>query len=238
VRVHIQGTWPGPVIVHRGWYRAAARPWNDDVPLAQLRLERGGAGFLADCASALLALEGVTEVLSPPLLPSARAPWEAAGFRLHSRLLLLRAELGQPAAPIHPVVTGGPDDLAAAVEVDRAAFEPFWRLGLLGLRDALSATGRSVLHLIRRPEGSLAGFAITGVGTSLAYLQRLAVDPGAQFGGIGHSLARAAAAWAKEEGAVALLTNTPESSPHVIAFYEGAGFRAVTRDLALLGRRA
>ncbi len=74
MKVRIEGDWPGPVSLQRGWWRAAARPWNDATPMAHLRVERGGAGFLDECASALLALRGVTGVLSPPLLAAARPP--------------------------------------------------------------------------------------------------------------------------------------------------------------------
>jgi len=238
VRTHIQGTWPGLVILQRGWYRAAARPWNDDTPMAHLRVERGGSGFLAECAGALLELEGVTGVLSPPLLLDARPPWEEAGFTLHARLLLLRRELDGLAEPQHVVMAGDRRDLGEALAVDRSAFEPFWRLDPLGLREALEATPRSAVHLVRRPGGGLTGFAVTGVGTSLAYLQRLAVDPAWQSRGIGRSLVRTAAAWAHRQGASALLLNTPDGNRSAASLYESEGFRTVTRDLAVLARTA
>ena len=178
VRIQIQGTWPGPLTLQRGWYRAAVRPWNEDIPMAHLRMERGGAGFLGDCAQALLGLPGLTGVLSSPLLPAARHPWEEAGFTLHARLLLLRRELNGLAPPEHQVESGDRRDLSEALALDRAAFEPFWRLDLLGLREAMAATPRSAVHLVRRPGGALTGFAITGVGSPLAHLQRLAGAPG------------------------------------------------------------
>jgi len=237
-RVQIQGTWPGPLTCQRGWYRAVARPWNEDIPMAHFRVERGGSGFLADCADTLLQLAGVTGVLSSPLLPGARRPWEEAGFTLHARLILLRRELTGLAEPAHVVEDGDRRDLGEALAVDRAAFEPFWRLDLLGLREAMGATPRSAVHLVRRPGGALTGFAITGVGSSLAYLQRLAVDPAWQSRGIGRSLVRTAAAWAHRQGAAALLLNTHDGRHSAAAFYESEGFRTVTRDLAVLGRTA
>jgi len=238
VRIQIRGAWPGPLILQRGWYRGAARPWNEDIPMAHFRAERGGSGFLADCAGALLELAGVTGVLSSPLLPNARRPWEEAGFTLHARLLLLRRELNGLAEPEHLVAAGDRRDLAEALAVDRAAFEPFWRLDLLGLREAMGATPRSAVHLVRRPGGGLTGFAVTGVGTSLAYLQRLAVDPAWQSRGIGRSLIRTAAAWARGQGATALLLNTPDGNQSAATLYESEGFRTVSRDLAVLSRTA
>jgi ribosomal protein S18 acetylase RimI-like enzyme len=237
-KIQIQGTWPGPLTLQRGWYRAAARRWNEDVPMAHFRVERGGAGFLADCTEALLELAGVTGVLSSPLLPGARHPWEEAGFTLHARLLLMRRELNGLAEPEHAVEAGDRRDLGEALTVDRAAFEPFWRLDLLGLREAMGATPRRAIHLMRRPGGGLIGFAVTGVGTSLAYLQRLAVDPPWQSRGIGRSLVRTAAAWAQRQGAAALLLNTPDGGQPAAALYESEGFRTVARDLAVLGRTA
>ncbi len=236
--VHLQGTWPGPVILRRGWCRATARPWNDDVPEAYLRVDRGGAGFLAGCATALLSIPGVAGILSPPLLSASRPAWEQAGFLLRERLALLRRELPAPGVPAHPVTLGDEDSLGEALQVDRAAFAGFWRLNLAGLQEALTATPHRALHLCRSPGGTLAGFAITGVGTSLSYLQRLAVDPPHQSQGIGYSLLRAAAAWAHARGASALLLNTPADNHAAAGFYRVSGFQPVGGELAVLGRRS
>jgi ribosomal protein S18 acetylase RimI-like enzyme len=238
VKVRIEGDWPGPVSLQRGWWRAAARPWNDATPMAHLRVERGGAGFLDECASALLALPGVTGVLSPPLLAAARPPWEAAGFRPHARLLLMRRELdGLPVAE-HAVAPGDLRDLADALRVDQAAFDSFWRFDRTALLEAVQATAQRTINLVRRPGGGLAGFAITGLGGPLAYLQRVAVDPAWQGRGIGRSLVRHSAAWAKSQGASALLLNTPDGNGSAAALYASEGFRTVTRDLAVLARPA
>jgi hypothetical protein len=58
----------------RGWARADARRWNDAVPDANLRLLRGGSGFLAACAQKLRDL-GAPTVLSPPVSQSGRSMW-------------------------------------------------------------------------------------------------------------------------------------------------------------------
>ena len=237
LKVRIEGDWPGRVTLQRGWSRAAARPWNEGTPLAHLRVERGSPGFLEDCATALLALPGVEGVLSPPLLPAARPPWEQAGFRPHARLILMRRELdGLPPAD-HLVVPGDLRDLAEALRVDQAAFDPFWRFDRTALLEAVQAPTRHAVHLVRRPGGGLAGYAITGRGGTLAYLQRVAVDPAWQGRGIGRSLVRTAAAWAEEQGASALLLNTPEENTAAAALYGAEGFRAVTGDLVVLARR-
>jgi ribosomal protein S18 acetylase RimI-like enzyme len=236
VRVHIQGEWPGPVALQRGWSRAVARPWNDATPMAHLRIERGGPGFLDESAALLLALPGVTGVLSPPLLAAARTAWEQAGFRTHARLILMRRELDGPVEPDHQVAAGDLRDLDDALKVDQAAFDSFWRFDRTALLEAVQATSRRALHLVRRPGGGLAGFAVTGQAGALGYLQRVAVDPAWQGRGIGRSLVRAAAMWARAEGASALLLNTPEGNEAAAGMYATEGFRTVTRDLAVLGR--
>jgi len=224
------------MILRRGWCRAVARPWNDDIPEAYLRVDRGGAGFLAGCAAALLSLPGVGGILSPPLLPAARPAWEQAGFSLRETLALLRRDLPAPGEPAHPVTSAAEDCLTEALEIDRAAFAPFWRLSLAGLQEALTATTRRAIHLCHSPRGSLAGFAITGVGSSLAYLQRLAVDPALQSQGIGYSLLRAAAAWAHAQGASTMLLNTPVENHSAAGFYRASGFRPADGELSVLGR--
>jgi GNAT superfamily N-acetyltransferase len=206
--------------------------------MAHLRVERGGPGFLEECAAALLGLPGVTGVLSPPLLADARPPWEQAGFAPHARLVLMRRELDGLPAPGHAVAPGDLRDLADALQVDRAAFDPFWRFDRTALVEAFHATPERAIHLVRRPGGGLAAFAVTGRSGSQAYLQRVAVDPAWQARGIGRSLVRTAAAWARAAGASALLLNTPEQNASAAALYASEGFRTVTRDLAVMGRMA
>jgi ribosomal protein S18 acetylase RimI-like enzyme len=238
VKVHIAGDWPAPVVLSRGWARAAARPWNDATPLAHLRVERGGVGFLADCVAALVAIPGVTGALSPPLLPAHRGPWLEAGFEPHARLILMRRELDGMPAPSHRVADGDLRDLADALRVDQAAFDSFWRFDRAALLEAVQATGRRAIHLVRRPGGGLAGYAITGLAGPLAYLQRVAVDPAWQGRGLGRSLVRSSAAWGEHAGASALLLNTPEGNASAAALYASEGFRTVSRDLAVLRRTA
>ncbi len=47
---------------------------------------------------------------------------------------------------------------------------------------------------------------------------------------------RPGALWAREQGASALLLNTPDGNESAAALYESEGFRTITRDLAVLGR--
>lgn len=229
----VEGSWPGAITLRRGWSRAECRPWNAGVPAAHLRMLRGGAGFIADCLSTLAGL-GVAEVFSPPLPASAQRPWVEAGFEMHSRLELLRLDLDRVATPDHLVAPGDLGHLAEALRIDAAAFDPFWRLDRTAMLEALQSTPKSVLHIVRRPDGHLAGFAITGLGTTIAYLQRVAVEPDWQGQGLGRSLVRTSAWWAKRNGARTLMLNTQVENTGAIGLYESEGFVTLPEPLAVL----
>jgi len=148
-KVRMEGSWPGHVVLRRGWARAESRPWNDAVPMAHLRLVRGGgSSFIDDCVETLLAL-GITAVLSPPLPRSARTAWEAAGFDLCADLTLMRRTLDRIPPPSHLVLSGGSDDVTEALRIDAAAFEDFWQFDDRALEEAMEATSSSVLHVVR-----------------------------------------------------------------------------------------
>ena len=56
-RLHVDGVWPGPLSVRRGWSRAVARPWNDEAPDAAMRLIRGSHEFLGEASRRLGSLD-------------------------------------------------------------------------------------------------------------------------------------------------------------------------------------
>ncbi|MCB2223416.1 MAG: GNAT family N-acetyltransferase [Actinobacteria bacterium] len=233
MKVRVTGDWPAPVALRKGWARADARPWNDAVPLAHLRLQRGNAAFIAECVEAVAEL-GAPGVLSPPLPESAQRIWREAGFRPHAQLALLRLDLGAARAPDRLVVAGGPADLREALRIDAAAFDEFWRFDRHAMDEAVSSTRRAAIHVVRKAGGGLSGFAVTGVGVTIAYLQRLAVDPASQGKGVGRSLVRAAARWAAREGARSLMLNTQRDNVPAIGLYETEGFEVLSEPLAVL----
>jgi ribosomal-protein-alanine N-acetyltransferase len=91
-----------------------------------------------------------------------------------------------------------------------------------------------MIHVVRKAGGGLAGFAITGVGVTLAYLQRVAVDPACQGRGIGRSLVRSSARWAERQGARALMLNTQADNVPALNLYESEGFETLSEPLAVL----
>ena len=232
--VRSRGTWPGAVALRRGWALAHARPWNSDIPDAALRLVRGSSAFLEACADHLVEL-GARGVASPPVLDSGRGVWERAGFGSHLRLDLYRCQLPRNEQPPHPVTSPPEPSWGRAAEIDRAAFEPPWRLEELGLREAYGSTTHRVFLEVRN-NGRIDGFAIVGAELGASYLQRVAVDPAAQSHGLGRSLVREAQRWAGRHGAHSMLLNTQPENQRAAALYRAEGFRMLPDRLEVLRR--
>lgn len=228
------GEWPEIVVLRHGLSKAVARPWNADIPDAHLTLVRGTATFLAECADYLCAM-GIPGVISPPLPSSSIRLWREAEYQPFERLDVFGRGLDDqlPNADF-TVLTEKTPDWEAVEKVDRSSFEPFWRLDEKGLRDAFSATPRSVLLVVRDPE--LLGFSIVGVGAIAGYLQRIAVSPNAQGRGIGRSLVRASMQWARRHGARQMLLNTLANNENASSLYIDEGFARLDDHLDILRR--
>lgn len=233
--MRVKGSWPGEVGLRSGWGRATARPWNEASDDAALRLVRGSAGFLAECA-AWLCEAGAARVLTPPLDVSSQRVWRAAGFEPAIDLDVFVRDLLRPTPePDGEVVVGDADDWQAAVTVDDAAFDEDWRMGPLGLAEARRSTPRSVF-LTTHEGGRLTGFVIVGAAVSTGYLQRLAVDPEDRGRGFGRDLVRAACRWAAGQGATRIVLNTQPDNVAAAALYDSEGFTASRGSLAVLAR--
>lgn len=233
MKVRVTGEWPEPITLRRGWARAESRPWNDSVALAHLRMQRGSSSFIGDCVEALDEM-GAPGVLSPPLPRSAQRLWLEAGFEPYAELALLRLDLVDVPAPDHLVIQGTNSDIREALRIDAAAFDEFWRFDRNAMDEAISSTRVSAIHVVRNASGGLAGFAVTGIGVTIAYLQRLAVDPAGQGRGIGRSLVRTSARWARREGARTLMLNTQLDNEPAIRLYESEGFQVLPEPLSVL----
>ncbi|MBT8212422.1 MAG: GNAT family N-acetyltransferase [Acidimicrobiia bacterium] len=233
-RLITRGSWPDSVTLRRGWARAEARPWNGDHAEASMRLLRGGSPFLSACTDTVTGL-GATGVLSPPLPTGAQKVWRRAGYEVFLKLALLRLDLMKPIpTPSHLVVEAGVECLDRIAEIDAAAFDSFWRLDHRGLTEAVEATKNARLLIIRDADGQAAGFAIVGLGSAIAYLQRVAVHPDWQGNGMGRSLVRVAGRIARSHGANAVLLNTQYDNDGALALYEAEGYRELPEPLALL----
>jgi [ribosomal protein S18]-alanine N-acetyltransferase len=232
-RLHLDGVWPGPVTLRRGWAKAQARPWNDDFPDPAVRLDRGSQEFLRAVAEHL-GPWGSGNVYSPALYPSATKVWTSAGFTLFRLLdvmeLMLGAEIGPPVHEVEP--TNSPD-WSRLLEIDGLAFDGFWKMSEAGLLEAMKATPRAVVFTAR-VDDELAGYALVGSQMTVSYLQRVAVAPSHAGRGIGGSLVRASAHWANKRGARALVLNLRPENDRARHLYEREGFHARETPLHLL----
>lgn len=233
--VQPRGTWPDPVRLRRGWAKGEARPWNDATPDASLRVIRGGAPFVDACSQYLLGM-GVPSILSPPMPGSAARTWETVGFERFVPLALMRLNLAQqPPTPDHLVANGAPD-IGLMLDIDRAAFDEFWRFDRAGLSEAIDATTNNIILTIAGPEGPPVAYAVVGLGQAISYLQRLAVHPDWQGRGMGRSLVRVATRAARTAGTRAMVLNTQQDNTAAIALYESEGFAVQPEPLAVLRR--
>jgi ribosomal-protein-alanine N-acetyltransferase len=184
---------------------------------------------------------GYVEVLTSAMGPAEEEPFVQARFIVRERLHLLTREidaerpLAAPEPQMRTVGRATRRDRAAVLALDDAAFDAFWRLGPLGLRDALDATP---VHQFRatRDKETLTGYAITGRAGSHGYLQRIAVRPDAQRQGWGRALVADAMHWLWRHGAVRAFVNTQLENDAALALYESFGFTVLPAGLAVLGR--
>lgn len=225
-----RGTWPGLLTLRRGWAKATARPWNDDVDAVQLRLVRGSKEFVAACCEELALSH--SEIVSPPLPEPSEKMWRDIGFKpwlsldLYTRDLNIRIE--EPATNIE---IGSVRHWGQAVAIDSRAFAGYWRLGAVGLAEAKDATAMSTLLVVGEP---LVAFAIVGRSGSISYLQRVAVEPDQQGNGLGRSLVRAAMRWGKLHGASQMMLNTQPGNTAAAALYVSEGFTQLPAGLSVL----
>ncbi|NND83796.1 MAG: GNAT family N-acetyltransferase [Acidimicrobiia bacterium] len=235
--MRLTGTWPGQVTLRQGWSRASARPWNDDIPAASLRLERGSSDFVRTAGSHLMEL-GAEWVGSPPLDRSTAVPWERAGFAPFLSLDLHRKALDGPVpASGIDVTEGGARDLRSLTPIDDDSFEGVWRLGTTGLAEAMVATPRSTLLLASDEKGAV-GFAIVGFGNRAGYLQRIAVATSHRGRGLGRGLLRESLQWCLRRGAAYVLLNTRPGNEAATSLYASEGFSMHPSALRVLRMEA
>lgn len=133
---------------------------------------------------------------------------------------------------------GRSGDWPAVLDVDGAAFSPFWRLDRGGLREAIDATPVTRLRVTdRRGTPGLLAYAITGLSGDQGYLQRLAVDPGHRRGGLARALCLDGLRWLQRKGASGAVVNTQLGNNAALALYLSLGFRREQTQLAVLYRR-
>jgi GNAT superfamily N-acetyltransferase len=221
--------------------RLRARPWQADAGVAHLApaVDHLGPLTATDVEHAVerLRQQGYRAVITAALHRPDRRPFTEAGFRESHRLHLLRHDLAElrpaPMTPGVEVRRGRRRDQDGALEVDRDAFTPFWRLDHAGITEALTATAMVHFQVARDAEG-LAGYAVCGRSGQRGYVQRLAVAPRCQGRGVGAALLGDGLRWLRRWGARDALVNTQEDNARSLRLYQRTGFVLQPDGLAVL----
>jgi GNAT superfamily N-acetyltransferase len=224
-----------------GRSRLRVRPWHGDHHVAHVAPAGDVLGPLStrDVERSLrdLRRSGYRSAITAALHRADRAPFLQSGFVEIERLHLLQHRFDRlVAAPPTPGVDlrrGRRRDHAEVLEVDTAAFAPFWRLDQAGLAEALTATTSVHFHVARSGE-AIVGYAVFGRAGSRGYVQRLAVHPAAQGRRIGAALLHDGLRWLRRWGARDALVNTQEGNRRSLRLYHQAGFVLQADGLAVL----
>jgi ribosomal protein S18 acetylase RimI-like enzyme len=179
---------------------------------------------------------GYESVLTSAVGPQESGVFVDAGFSIRERLHLLALDLDTAPAPAaRPLDKATRRDRAAVLEVDDASFDSFWRLGPVGLKDALTATPTTRFRVGRDDERVIA-YGITGVAGRYGYLQRIAVHPDLRARGWGHAVVADSLNWVWKHGAHRAYVNTQLLNERALALYESFGFQRLPAGLCVLGR--
>lgn len=193
------------------------------------------AADVADCV-ARLDQWGVERAVTPALSLLDAQPFLEGGFRLLERLhLLSRPLLNQPPTPTRRIRSGRAWHRRAVLDIDRRAFDDFWRFDATSLREARTATPASRFAVIVEG-GEVLGYAVTGRAGSRGYLQRLAVDPSRSGEGIGTDLVFDCFDWAYQRGVQRMMVNTQERNQRALQLYRHLGFEPEADGLVVLER--
>jgi ribosomal-protein-alanine N-acetyltransferase len=233
--------------------RLRVRPWRADAAVAQISPPPGRAPSHDALAACLedLARRGYHAAITSALTATESFPFADAGFRPFQHLILLRRSLtpasppaearAQPTPPERgPTEARSPvhlrrarrRDAGATLALDRRAFDEFWHLDSLGLIEARTATTSSRWRVAVLGT-TIVGYAVTGRTGSVAYLQRLAVDPDVQGRGVGAALVTDAVAWAGRHHCDHLLVNTQHDNATALALYGRLGFSRLPDGLTV-----
>lgn len=219
-----------------GWARIA--PWRGGGGAAHLVVSPDAtvsSTVVRRCVEKARA-SGYESVLTSAVSTRESEPFVDAGFTVHERLHLLALDLDRPpAAPSLPLVKAVRRDRPAVLELDDLSFDEFWRLGPVGLKDALDATPTSRFRIARDGDRVLA-YAITGVAGRFGYLQRIAVHPDVRRQHWGNALVADALTWVWRHGATRAYVNTQLENTGALTLYQSFGFEILPTGLCVLGR--
>jgi ribosomal protein S18 acetylase RimI-like enzyme len=120
--------------------------------------------------------------------------------------------------------------------IDGLAFDEFWRFDATALREATRATPRAHTR-VAPPGGDVAGYGLFGRAGTAGYVQRLAVEPGADHAGLGRSLLNDGLRWLRARGTSRVFVNTQVENERALALYLRAGFTKLPVGLCVMRRQ-
>jgi ribosomal protein S18 acetylase RimI-like enzyme len=219
----------------QSWARLA--PWRGHPDIAQLVIgpdARATVHSVNECLGRAR-IAGYRSIVTGAVSDDDSAPFLAAGLTVHEHLHLLAHDLADvPVPPNRHPTRPGLRDRKAIVDLDNAAFEPFWRLGSAGIRDALDATPKSRMR-VGHGNPRVSAYSITGRAGEYGYLQRVAVHPDARRRGWGTALVADALLWLWQHGTTRVYVNTQLENRAALELYEAAGFTLMPDGLCVLG---
>ena len=218
----------------------ASGPWRGDPTVAHLSPLAGRAVSVTTVRRCLnrLADEGYRRAVTAALAPVEQTAFLDAGFEVHERLHLLARSISEP-VPDRPAARlrrGRRADRDRVLQVDEAAFPPFWHLDDISLDDVLDATPSTRFRVALADDETVVGYAVTGRAGTRGYVQRLAVEPADQRQGVGSALVLDGLRWLRRWGAREAFVNTQVGNEGAVRLYERLGFRLRPDGLAVLHR--
>jgi len=222
-------------------------PWrgHDDVAHLVLGEQVPTDTETVEACLAALRRSGYCSVVTSALAPADSLPFVDAGFEVRERLHLLEHDLASLPAPPNGASRDGlrcrrawRSDRPSVIELDRLAFDRFWRLEEQGLREALQATPAVRFRVgdFEDPRRGTVAYAITGRAGRRGYLQRVAVHPDGRRQGWGRALVVDALGWLARHDVQRALVNTQWTNDAALALYESCGFRRLPVGLCVLDR--
>jgi mycothiol synthase len=193
-------------------------------------------GFVLHCCETL-SEKGFTRVVTGALSPLEQTGFLAAGFDVEAQLRLLEIDLTGPlpgVSPGRPLRRVSRRRQREVLDVDRAAFDEFWRFDEFGLRDALEATPEVRFRRAVSETGLTTGYAVCGRAGRRGFVQRLAVHPAAQGSGSGRRLLLDGLHWMRRRGAEQAVVNTQTDNQAAANLYLSVGFRDEPLGLSVL----
>ena len=173
------------------------------------------------------------QVYSPALYPSATRIWRKCGygevFQLDVMERSVRANRQLPRTKVAETEKPNWDTI---IEIDKAAFDGFWRMGRHGLEEALTSTSRSVV--LTAGDAEVVGYAIVGAQWNVSYLQRIAVHPRHTGERIGSDLVKEALAWARRAASQTMVLNVRKENTRARRLYSKEGFTETGTALRIL----